>query len=768
MRSLDELFGPAVEAAELRLPAAKSIGRLVGEREVQGYRLVEVRKHENGAETLITDVHVDRPQLTVHPLRAVEPLALQFHAVMPPRVLALREDFPDTPHQNPGYSDEPVSLCVDDRPWIEARQSWTPLELLVRVQTWLAKTARGGLHGEARLPDPIYAHLGPVIVLPRGVLDRAFGGGVALQIYKAPSERPPILLASETNLPPGTAAEPIAMFAIQVPAQEMRRLRFPPRTFGEVIDQVSEMGVDLRSRIVARVLHVLHSAWNDAASEGRKPNTDPPLLHLRFGVIIAIPVLDEGRTTSAGFDIRGYVTTGSIAKLGVMLGCLQRDPDGVHGRLLAPINPTKRVDMGAQVATVQIAHDRHLAAVLSGRDEAERRPIALIGAGAVGSHVASTLAREGRFLWTVIDHDTLLSHNPVRHTLLPRQVGAPKAPGLARQIAEILSEPDGARSIVANVLNPDDANAALVDRALRDAEVVLDASASVAVSRRLADRADVAARRISLFFNPDGHDGVLLSEPRDRSATLRDVEAQYYSVIAAMPALAGHLIAREGQVQYAGACRQLTARIPESRVAALSALLAEQLPAAVDREPGQILIIRRRSCGIDFIEVDASAWRRVQVLGWDVAVSQDVIADLTRRKNEALPAETGGVLLGVVDTLARTIHVSFTLEAPGDSVGTAVGFERGVAGLRDRIAEASAESAGQLTYVGEWHSHPLGSPVRPSATDLLQLADLASLLSLNGLPGIMTIVGDEGVGIIGTGSPEGSDLVVLQGASLIQ
>ena len=766
MRSFDDLFGPPIAAEELRLPAAAAIERLVGDRNVQGYRLLEIRRNAEGVETLVTEVHVDRPQLSAYPLRAVEPIALQFRDVVPPRVLALREDFPDTPHQNLGHKDEPTSLCVDDRPWLEARQGWTPLELLVRAQTWLSKTARGELHGDARLPDPIYAQLGPVIVLPRSVLARASREGIALTVFKAPSERLQILLTSQTEQPAGVAAEPIIMFAVGVPPQEMKRLRHPPRWFGEVIDEVTEMGVDLRALIIARIDQVLRSAWD---SPGRgEVMVDPPLMQMRLAVIVAIPVQDEGRTTTGGLDIQGYLTTGSIAELGVTLGRLEKAPNGVHGRVLVQDAEVHRVDMPVQTAIIQVAHDRQIASILSGIDTVDARPVALVGAGAIGSHVACTLAREGLFRWTVIDHDTLLSHNPVRHTLPPTRVGTPKAPGLAEQLVEILGEAGGARSIVANVMNPFDENAPLVLDALAEAEVILDASASVAVSRHLADRFDTAARRVSFFFNPDGYDGVLLSESHDRSATLRDVEAQYYALIARTPALSGHLIARDGHVQYAGACRQLTSRIPESRVAALSALLAEKIPDAVTRLPGRISIVRRRSNGIDFIEVDASAWHRVQVLGWTVSISREVVDGLTASRIQALPAETGGVLSGVTDTLARTIHVCFTFGPPQDSVGSPAGFERGVSGLREKIAAAATESAGQLTYVGEWHSHPPGSPVLPSPADILQLSDLASILSLNGLPGIMVIVGDDGIGVIGTGFFERSDLILLHHAPVIR
>ena len=51
-----------------------------------------------------------------------------------PRVLALRDDFPDTPHQNWTPQDAPCSLCIDDRPWPEAKLTYRPADLIRRIQ----------------------------------------------------------------------------------------------------------------------------------------------------------------------------------------------------------------------------------------------------------------------------------------------------------------------------------------------------------------------------------------------------------------------------------------------------------------------------------------------------------------------------------------------------------------------------------------------------------------------------------------------------------
>jgi integrative and conjugative element protein (TIGR02256 family) len=132
---------------------------------------------------------------------------------------------------------------------------------------------------------------------------------------------------------------------------------------------------------------------------------------------------------------------------------------------------------------------------------------------------------------------------------------------------------------------------------------------------------------------------------------------------------------------------------------------------------------------------------------WSIVLSEQVATAISGCRRLALPAETGGVLLGVLDMEEQSIHVGLALDAPAGSAGDESGFERGIAGLRARIARATEESAGQLVYVGEWHSHPEGYAATPSPKDLLQLAELADLLDMNGVPALMAIANDDGIRI---------------------
>ena len=92
----------------------------------------------------------------------------------------------------------------------------------------------------------------------------------------------------------------------------------------------------------------------------------------------------------------------------------------------------------------------------------------------------------------------------------------------------------------------------------------------------------------------------------------------------------------------------------------------------------------------------------------------------------------------------KSIYVVHALSEPEDSRGRPEGFERGVVGLKAVVNDAVEASLHQLSYVGEWHSHPRRSSPLPSTVDLAQIIWLVNELEHEGLPGLMAIAADSG------------------------
>ncbi len=124
-----------------------------------------------------------------------------------------------------------------------------------------------------------------------------------------------------------------------------------------------------------------------------------------------------------------------------------------------------------------------------------------------------------------------------------------------------------------------------------------------------------------------------------------------------------------------------------------------------------------------------------------VRLTRAALADLTRFAVAAADGrETGGIVLGHDDGLARDVHVRHCGDAGPAAVRHPDRFSRDVDHAQ-RLADAAAASDGS-TWIGEWHTHLIDLPT-PSATDLRTYRDLLEdpdtaltrLLSLIVLPG---------------------------------
>jgi hypothetical protein len=440
--------------------------------------------------------------------------------------------------------------------------------------------------------------------------------------------------------------------------------------------------------------------------------------------------------------LRAFISLDTAGQIGVKWGVLiNTKAAGVSGAddLFVPAVPEGAPaarDIKIEPAQVHLAFDRELAAAVAGHAAPDRRRAVLVGAGALGSQIAIDLAREGAFLWTVVDSDYLLPHNLARHALLTDELGAPKALALARQMGSLLDQ--SFTAVMGDITKPD---AELVHE-LAQADVIIDASASVAVSRYLADLANSRGRRICVFFNPAGTAVVLLAEDSARSITLRDIEAQYHRLVQTDSALEDHLRTGPG-LRYSGSCRALTNRISATSAALLSALGARGLVEALKTDNAAVRVwkLNARS-GVDVIERRGAPTYRLTLGEWTITYDDDLLAELARLRDLRLPRETGGVLLGIADMSRKSIHVAHALPEPEDSRGSPEGFERGVVGLKAAVSHAVGTSLHQLSYVGEWHSHPRRSSPLPSTIDLAQIVWLANELEHEGLPGLMAIAAD--------------------------
>jgi hypothetical protein len=690
--------------------------------------LVEVKEDKTtGYVGVHVEINVERPQDLAYPIRAREPIGILFSSPhLRPAVLALRGDFPHTMHQNGVPEEMPFSLCVDDRPWPEARLTYTPTEFLRLIQLWLAKAARGELHDPAQPPDPLFYGADMALVLPRSVFDAGGATSEFAGFVRADNQGLVFAIPSK-QAPPGGIALTVMAFAL--PPQVMTSIRRLPRTLESLAAELAPTGLKLLDEIKGRL-----KAWTGIAEDGARRMAG------RLAVVVGLPVTTErGRGAE---DFRAFITTNTAGEIGVLLGVLHANTVGKGYVRAFPETPISGASLPVAPAQVHFAFDRDLATSIAGAAAADRRKVVIIGAGSLGSQLGMDLAREGAFEWTVVDGDALLPHNMARHALLADEIGAPKANALARQISSLLNEAQSA--IVADVLAPNVDQQKPLDVAYAAASIIIDASASVGVARHLSDL-PFDARRVCAFFNPSGSAVVLLTEDARRDSTLRDLEAQYHRLILTEPSLAEHLDVSQGDVRYSGSCRSLTNRIPATRAALLSALAARGIADSLSSDDAKVMVWTLGTDGsVSVVQRNGEPVTRAEIGAWHVNYDRGFLDQLSALRDERLPNETGGAIVGIADFSRNSLHLAHAFSQPEDSLGSPTRFERGVLGLAQSIDDVARRSMHQVRYLGEWHSHPRYANARPSDTDIAQLAYLGSELAADGLPGLMAIAAHEG------------------------
>ena len=129
---------------------------------------------------------------------------------------------------------------------------------------------------------------------------------------------------------------------------------------------------------------------------------------------------------------------------------------------------------------------------------------------------------------------------------------------------------------------------------------------------------------------------------------------------------------------------------------------------------------------------------------WTVRTSPRVLAMIEAARGGAA-VETGGILLGGFDLDRQMLFVTAALPSPPDSKGGRTYFDRGARGVKQAIMEVENATMRHITYIGEWHTHPAGSKSEPSGLDRTLLGWVADLRQLFLMPGLLLILGDDGL-----------------------
>jgi len=346
--------------------------------------------------------------------------------------------------------------------------------------------------------------------------------------------------------------------------------------------------------------------------------------------------------------------------------------------------------------------------------------VCIIGCGSLGSKICMHLARGGQDRMLLIDNDVFMPHNNSRHTLIGQTLGY-KSKCLSADLKKMGIE---AEPVVGDIRTS--------SHAIPSNAVVIDATASVPVRNFLA-KTPKGRTVINCSLYSHSRLGALCIEGPEHNPRIDDLVLSLLKSAMEEPDLKNKLLEDSLERQSTGqGCGSLSIVSPDSRISIVAAGMASRIQRhfTAASQAGEVTLGRVGESDME-ISWDARPLGPTISLqdafgeGWEVRLLDGVEAEMERTSRRDSPNETGGVLIGHVSYVNKSMTVVDLIAAPEDSVKKPGLFVLGTAGLKKAIRRIEEVSKGVFTYLGTWHSHPGGG--RQSDTDKETLMQITFL-----------------------------------------
>lgn len=383
------------------------------------------------------------------------------------------------------------------------------------------------------------------------------------------------------------------------------------------------------------------------------------------------------------------------------------------------------------------------------------RNVAVWGCGALGGHVAQMLVRAGVRKLVLRDRGTVTPGVLSRQPFDDADIGESKAHVLAGRLRRIRPgvQIESHRSNVLNLLDGDD----WAD----EVDVVIDATAS----NRVAEKLELRRRQpgvhppalVSMVISQRARFGLAVVSLPGHSGGTRDVTRR-----AKIRALANENLGMLADAfwgppppvfQPEPGCSDATFVGSEADVAVLSGTMMNEIAKALSSDGGQSTASASFSDATGRMPAAVFSWLPDQIVqdtgsGYETRLAPEAWGEMRANMRQSArrfgsETETGGVLFGERDDVAKIVWVTEASGAPADSMASPGGFVCGVEGLRDLTEEKNERTRGSVRAVGLWHTHP-GGVAAPSATDLMGMYQVVAAAEPSTPRSLMLIVGTAG------------------------
>lgn len=666
------------------------------------------------------------PQFPVFEVKKIEQIKIIVSDNTLPEVLC-RKDFPVVPHLNV-KSDGVKSLCLFDVPFREIEYMFNASMFIRRIVYWFEKTARGELHQPDQPLEPFFPYVNDHIIM-------AYNNGIPFFRYKTIKTSNGDILF-ETPLEDTTVGNVAIRLDISINKVYTENIiNKMPKTLGDLDSAFEE-------RIVDKIIETALLTW--------EVKRDQKLYKLLFNqsekALKNCPIfLVVEISLSRNKESKPEQWTTKIFKLdSPLLSFLLSYGYSVKNGKLVKIKQTGEYEKINLVPFEALLNfNKKYARRLNNISTKADNKFVQIGLGSLGSQIANNCIREGYGIWTFIDPDCILPHNLARHCLFTQNIGENKALAM-KDFSEAIIMSDNPpcveKAYNANIFSNEHIQSFISD--ISSSNLVVDTSASIAVSRFLCHTLSSSTRCVSLFMNPSGTALIMLAENSDRTIKLDTLEMQYYSLLTNSSDLTQHL-KNEKRVVYSSSCRNASLTYSQDNVSIFSGISSKEIKKLenIDEAIIKIWTIDENDTSIHLKSEKGCIFNNYSYNGWQINVSSLLEENLHRMRTQKIPRETGGVLIGSFDYKQKICYIVDSIDSIEDSEEYPCAFVRGSKGLSKKLNDISEITIDNLTYIGEWHSHP-NDNTNQSTDDKKLMDSIVYYNRTNSSPGCMIIVGE--------------------------
>ena len=683
---------------------------------------------DNTWELLEVDITgIELPQYPVFPVNPVERVKILIKNDSLPEVHC-RSDFPVVPHLNV-HENGGKTLCLFDVAFHDIKYMFNASMLINKIVYWFSKTARGELHQPDQPLEPFFPSVRDSVIIN---FDKSHVlPFIRIEEITTSSGR----LLSEIPLNKTGRGQLFACLRIDIRKTDSDNIiKSLPKTLFDLNDAFDE---DILKEVEQCIMPIWAIKQNPKEYNKLFQQKETDLKNCALMILIGISLSRCSDVDSEHFELKAFTIESTFYNLYNAFGYCKEGTKLVKKRDSICAHEVKVTQHN-----VMLHFERNFAQILSKvQDDSCDKDFVQVGLGALGSQIANNCIRSGYGRWTYIDPDVVYPHNLARHCLNAMDIGQNKAESMKSYAKRIfLDKADFCvnASIATSILSPEHKDS--ISQAIGTAKMLIDTSASVAVERYICHELAGVTRCVSFFMNPEGSCAIMLLEDENREVTLDILEMQYYNLLVGNPKYYEHLRSDQ-RVIYSSSCRSASLRYPQDNVAIFSGICSKAIKNAANNSEALIALWGINGLTIDSEIYAADNYNHRTCGSWSIKVSSKVEANLLENRKEKLPCETGGVLIGSYDFERKICYIVDYIYSPEDSIESPHSYIRGSKGLLQKISKIEDITAGNLGYIGEWHSHT-NDFTGQSHDDKILMKSIVEYNAALSCPGCMIIVGE--------------------------